>query len=54
MGGVDVGVGVFYDVVFYKCEILMGKFGFLVLIKNFRVFCIVLFVCIGGVLYGYN
>jgi hypothetical protein len=32
----------------------MGKSGPRALVKNFRVFRIALFACLGGVLYGYN
>ena len=32
----------------------MGKSGPAALVKNFRVFSIACFACIGGVLYGYN
>lgn len=32
----------------------MGKSGPRALVKNFKVFRIALFACLGGVLYGYN
>jgi hypothetical protein len=35
-------------------QALMGKSGPRALVKNFRVFRIALFACLGGVLYGYN
>ncbi|KAK0736021.1 general substrate transporter [Apiosordaria backusii] len=54
MGGADAGAGAFYDAALHKRETLMGKSGPSALIKNFRVFRIALFACIGGVLYGYN
>ncbi|KAK4227332.1 quinate permease [Podospora fimiseda] len=46
--------GGFYDAALHKRQALMGKSGPSALIKNFRVFRIAAFACIGGVLYGYN
>ena len=51
-GGADAGV--FYDAALHKRQALMGASGPAALVKNFRVFCIAAFACIGGVLYGYN
>ncbi len=53
-GGGDSGAGGFYDAALNKREAMMGKSGPAALIKNFRVFRIAAFACIGGVLYGYN
>lgn len=52
-GGADTGAG-FFDAALHKREALMGKSGPSALIKNFKVFRIAAFACIGGVLYGYN
>ena len=54
MGGADAGAGAFYEAALHKREALMGKSGPRALIKNFKVFSIASFACIGGVLYGYN
>ncbi|KAK0725245.1 general substrate transporter [Lasiosphaeris hirsuta] len=54
MGGADTGTGAFYDAALNKRQALMGKSGPSALIKNFKVFSIAAFACIGGVLYGYN
>lgn len=35
-------------------QALMGASGPRALVKNFKVFSIALFACLGGVLYGYN
>lgn len=43
-----------FDVVLQRRQALMGKSGPRALIKNFKVFRIALFACLGGVLYGYN
>ncbi|KAL2024903.1 hypothetical protein VTK56DRAFT_3602 [Thermocarpiscus australiensis] len=53
-GGGDAGAGGLYDAALHKRQALMGKSGPAALIKNFRVFSIAAFACIGGVLYGYN
>jgi hypothetical protein len=53
MAPVNTGPGV-YDVAFKRRQALMGASGPLALVKNFRVFCIAMFACIGGLLYGYN
>lgn len=52
--GGDSGAGAFYDAALVKRQAMMGKSGPSALIKNFRVFRIAAFACIGGVLYGYN
>ncbi|KAL2138250.1 hypothetical protein VTI28DRAFT_7193 [Corynascus sepedonium] len=51
-GGGDAGA--FYDAALQKRQAMMGKSGPSALLKNFRVFRVALFACIGGVLYGYN
>lgn len=43
-----------YDAALIRRQALMGESGPRALIKNFRVFSIALFACIGGLLYGYN
>jgi len=35
-------------------QLLMGASGPRALVKNFKVFSIAMFACIGGLLYGYN
>lgn len=52
-GGVDAGTA-FYDAALHRREALMGASGARALWKNFKVFRIAAFACIGGVLYGYN
>jgi len=54
MGGADAGVAGIYDAALHKRQALMGKSGPSALWKNFKVFRIAAFACIGGVLYGYN
>jgi len=48
------GAAGFYDAALHKREAMMGKSGPAALWKNFRVFRVAAFACIGGVLYGYN
>jgi hypothetical protein len=43
-----------FDAALERREALMGKSGPGALVKNFKVFRIALFACLGGVLYGYN
>lgn len=43
-----------YDAALLRRQTLMGESGPGALLKNIRVFCIALFACIGGLLYGYN
>jgi hypothetical protein len=43
-----------FDAALERREALMGKSGPAALVKNFKVFRIALFACIGGILYGYN
>ena len=43
-----------YDVALNRRQALMGSSGPMALVKNFRVFGIACFACIGGLLYGYN
>jgi len=54
MGGADAGAGAFYDAALQRRQALMGASGPAALVKNFKVFSIAAFACIGGVLYGYN
>ena len=53
MVAVDSGAA-FYDAALHRRQALMGRSGARALVKNFRVFSIAAFACIGGVLYGYN
>jgi hypothetical protein len=53
MAPVASGPGV-YDIALKRRQALMGPSGPMALAKNFRVFSIALFACIGGLLYGYN
>ncbi|KAJ4371000.1 hypothetical protein N0V86_008694 [Didymella sp. IMI 355093] len=43
-----------FDAALERRQALMGKSGPSALVKNFKVFRIALFACLGGVLYGYN
>lgn len=43
-----------YDAALGRRQNLMGASGPMALVKNFKVFCIAMFACIGGLLYGYN
>lgn len=52
-GGGDSG-GQMYDAALHRRQALMGSSGPMALVRNFKVFRIALFACIGGVLYGYN
>jgi hypothetical protein len=54
MGGGDTGAAAVYDAALTKRQAMMGKSGPAALVKNFRVFRVAAFACIGGVLYGYN
>lgn len=55
MGGEEgANNGVFLDAALPRRQALMGKSGARALWKNFKVFRIAAFACIGGVLYGYN
>ena len=51
--GGDTGAAV-YDAALKRRQNMMGASGPAALVKNFKVFRIALFACIGGVLYGYN
>ncbi|RYP24322.1 hypothetical protein DL765_000586 [Monosporascus sp. GIB2] len=53
VAGGDAGAGV-YDAALQRRQNMMGASGPMALVKNFKVFRIALFACIGGVLYGYN
>jgi hypothetical protein len=55
MGAAPINEGAaVYDAVLHRRQALMGASGARALVKNFRVFAIASFACIGGVLYGYN
>lgn len=41
-----------YDAALVRRQALMGSSGPAALVKNFRVFSIAMFACIGGLLYG--
>lgn len=43
-----------FDAALERRQALMGESGPRALVKNFKVFRIALFACLGGVLYGYN
>ncbi|KAH6604454.1 quinate permease [Trichoderma cornu-damae] len=49
----DAGATI-YDAALSRRQALMGASGARALVKNFRVFSLAAFACIGGVLYGYN
>jgi hypothetical protein len=51
---VSGGGAAVYDVALKRREALMGHSGPLAIVKNFKVFSIAMFACIGGLLYGYN
>lgn len=53
MGGAPAGTD-FYDAALKRRQELMGASGPRALIKNFKVFRIAAFACLGGILYGYN
>ena len=53
MGGGGAPVAGF-DAALERRQALMGKSGPGALVKNFKVFRIATFACIGGILYGYN
>ena len=53
MGGGAAGPAAF-DAALQRRRALMGESGARALVKNFKVFRIAAFACIGGVLYGYN
>ena len=53
MAPVSAATGV-YDAALTRRQALMGASGPMALVKNFRVFSIAMFACIGGLLYGYN
>lgn len=43
-----------YSAALKRRQEMMGASGPMALVKNFKVFRIALFACIGGILYGYN
>lgn len=53
MGGAVNTAGA-YDAALERRQALMGSSGARALVKNWKVFRIAAFACIGGVLYGYN
>ncbi|KAK8017057.1 hypothetical protein PG993_015246 [Apiospora rasikravindrae] len=53
MVAADTGAAL-YDAALKRRQNLMGKSGPMALVKNFKVFRIAAFACIGGILYGYN
>ncbi|OTB02720.1 hypothetical protein M426DRAFT_61728 [Hypoxylon sp. CI-4A] len=53
VAGGDSGAAV-YDAALKRRQNMMGASGPMALVKNFKVFRIALFACIGGILYGYN
>jgi len=53
-GGATAGTAGIFDAALHKRQAMMGKSGPSALWKNFKVFRIAAFACIGGVLYGYN
>lgn len=53
MGGAPTTVGT-YDAALQRRQALMGASGARALVKNWKVFRIAAFACIGGILYGYN
>ncbi|GAW23321.1 hypothetical protein ANO14919_128770 [Xylariales sp. No.14919] len=52
--GAGVDNAAVYDAALKRRQSMMGASGPMALVKNFKVFRIALFACIGGVLYGYN
>ncbi|KAI1463266.1 general substrate transporter [Daldinia caldariorum] len=53
VAGADSGAAA-YDAALKRRQEMMGASGPTALVKNFKVFRIALFACIGGILYGYN
>ncbi|KAI0380293.1 general substrate transporter [Hypomontagnella monticulosa] len=53
VAGGDSGAAT-YDAALKRRQAMMGASGPMALVKNFKVFRIALFACIGGILYGYN
>ncbi|KAL7893360.1 general substrate transporter [Trichoderma sp. SZMC 28014] len=54
MGVQGDGGAAIYNAALNRRQALMGNSGARALVKNFRVFSLAAFACIGGVLYGYN
>jgi hypothetical protein len=54
MVGADSGAAAMYDAALKRRQAMMGASGARALFKNWKVFSIAAFACIGGVLYGYN
>ena len=53
VAGGDSGAAA-YNAALKRRQEMMGASGPMALVKNFKVFRIALFACIGGILYGYN
>lgn len=53
MGGAGANDGAF-NAALERRQALMGESGARALVKNWKVFRIAAFACIGGILYGYN
>ncbi|KXJ90419.1 putative hexose transport-related protein [Microdochium bolleyi] len=54
MGGAAGAGASMYDAALHRRQAMMGASGPAALFKNWKVFRITMFACIGGVLYGYN
>ncbi|TGJ87574.1 hypothetical protein E0Z10_g1227 [Xylaria hypoxylon] len=52
--GAGVDNAAVYSAALKRRQSMMGASGPMALVKNFKVFRVALFACIGGVLYGYN
>lgn len=53
-GGGGTDHGAIYDAALQRRQALMGASGARALVKNWKVFRVAAFACIGGILYGYN
>lgn len=53
-GGGGADHGAFYDAALKRRQALMGPSGARALVRNWKVFRVAAFACIGGILYGYN
>lgn len=53
-GGGGADHDTFYDAALQRRQALMGASGARALVKNWKVFRVAAFACIGGILYGYN
>ncbi|KAI0430103.1 sugar transporter [Xylaria sp. FL1042] len=52
--GAGIDNAAVYDAALKRRQSMMGASGPMALVKNFKVFRIACFACIGGILYGYN